>query len=366
MSGISPASLQYQEEHLYADKTPGLKAVYFLGLFLSVLSVALRIVSRRLARAPLKADDWTIIVAVVLMIGLEATNLVGVYDLGFGRHVVLNGAAKVESWLRGLYIYIIFYNFVILLIKNSILLLYHRIFVVPAFQRVVKFCIAFMVLYQISTLVVDIWPCSPIRGFWDTSIKARCVDQVKYFVASASINVFTDVTILLLPMPMVWRLQISLRQKLILCGIFLIGGLVCITTIMRIVSYYQIDYNDVTWSFVNNSYWTNAEVPLSVMCACLPTLRPLVRNLSKRRTGYDSAGRLVGDSANAHSSKGSKQRQQMDSTSNESSNHVLGPASDARYMNQGPEKWDLNGLEQGLPLAGIDADKDDEVPERRP
>lgn len=120
--------------------------------------------------------------------------------------------------------YSFLHTLTILLIKISILLLYHRIFIVPRFQRVVKASIVFMVLYLVSTLLVDFMVCIPVRAYWDTTIKGRCIDRIKYYIVTAALNIFTDFWILILPMPMVWKLQISLRQKLILCGIFLIGG----------------------------------------------------------------------------------------------------------------------------------------------
>ena len=33
-------------------------------------------------------------------------------------------------------------------------------------------------------------------------------------------------------------------------------------------------------TYVECGYWTNSEVPLGVICACLPTLRPLFRKIS--------------------------------------------------------------------------------------
>ena len=44
---------------------------------------------------------------------------------------------------------------------------------------------------------------------------------------------------------------------------------------MRIVSFDQINHFDNTWSYVDADYWTAAELTLSLICACLPTIHPL-------------------------------------------------------------------------------------------
>ena len=62
---IAPASLAFQEAHLHDDRSLGLKVTFVIALIVANVAVALRIVSRRIANAPLRADDYTIIVALV-------------------------------------------------------------------------------------------------------------------------------------------------------------------------------------------------------------------------------------------------------------------------------------------------------------
>ena len=48
---------------------------------------------------------------------------------------------------------------------------------------------------------------------------------------------------------------------------------------MRIVTFKQINLYDATWTYIPADYWTAAELCLSIICACLPTIRPLWRSL---------------------------------------------------------------------------------------
>ena len=59
------ADIQYMKEHIGESKVVGLVAVNVSGLCIGITAVCLRVVSRRLVRAKIKADDWMIAVALV-------------------------------------------------------------------------------------------------------------------------------------------------------------------------------------------------------------------------------------------------------------------------------------------------------------
>ena len=101
-----------------------------------------------------------------------------------------------------------------------------RIFISPTFRRVAWACIALIACIGISLTLVAVFPCTPIQGFYDLTVPARCVDPVSFYWACALLNgVITDAIILVLPMPVVWKLQMSLRRKIGITLIFLLGGL---------------------------------------------------------------------------------------------------------------------------------------------
>lgn len=77
----------------------------------------------------------------------------------------------------------------------------------------------------ISNTLVAIFACTPIRGFYDFSVPAKCINTVQFYWASAVLNVITDFLILVLPMPVVWKLHMSLRRKIGVSLLFVMGGL---------------------------------------------------------------------------------------------------------------------------------------------
>ena len=111
------------------------------------------------------------------------------------------------------------------LIKISILLLYHRIFTLRAYRLMIKFCIVYMLLFQMSFILVSIFICTPIHSFWDLSEPSKCIDSVDFYVANSALNIFTDLVILILPMPIVWKLHVSRKQKTVLSLVFVLGSM---------------------------------------------------------------------------------------------------------------------------------------------
>ncbi len=70
----------------------------------------------------------------------------------------------------------------------------------------------------------------------------------------------------------------------------------CIASIVRVVAFNQTDFDDITYSIVTAANWTIIEQSLGIICACLPTTRPLfgrlrhsIKHSSSRRTDPEQA-----------------------------------------------------------------------------
>ncbi|KAI9851754.1 MAG: hypothetical protein M1838_002831 [Thelocarpon superellum] len=299
----SPAgiqSIEYQLAHQDEDRSLGLKIVLFVGVVISTIAVSLRFYSRRMSRTPLGADDWVTIVALAVTYAAFIIIAFMLYPSGLGRHQVILSVSTLERDLKLLYAFLIVYSAAYPLIKISILLLFHRVFVIRRFQLFIRFWTVFVAFQALAAIFTSVFFCMPINGFWDINQPAQCVSDVKSYVAHASLNVCTDLVVLISPMPIIWNLCISRQQKIVVSAIFALGSLVFICTVFRIVAFYQIDDFDRTWTYINTAYWTISELSLGMLCACLPTMRPLFRrvftlSLSSGSSGSQRPLRLLRD-----------------------------------------------------------------------
>ena len=114
--------------------------------------------------------------------------------------------------------------FALLFIKMSILLLYRRIFPVKRFILATNimggfvFCWFLLVIFELGFV------CRPYAFNWDKSIHGgTCGPQIKLWLSNGIIHVIIDIMILILPMPMVWKLKTQLSNKISLSIVFGLG-----------------------------------------------------------------------------------------------------------------------------------------------
>ena len=110
-------------------------------------------------------------------------------------------------------------------IKISILLFYRRLFDVQLFKLITAVIGGVCIAWWLAVCLVGVFECNPIYGIWDSSAQSTCIDAPHYYIGVAVPNIITDITILVLPVRMVWRLQTSLGQKIALSLTFLTGSL---------------------------------------------------------------------------------------------------------------------------------------------
>lgn len=68
MATLTPEEILYEEQHINDDRRPMVAAANATFLAITVIAVALRFWSRRLARTPFGLDDAMIILAEVLLL----------------------------------------------------------------------------------------------------------------------------------------------------------------------------------------------------------------------------------------------------------------------------------------------------------
>ena len=65
MAQPSASEIQYQLNHINDDKSVQMLSSQICGMVIAFVAVALRLVSRRVGRVPILADDYMVVVALV-------------------------------------------------------------------------------------------------------------------------------------------------------------------------------------------------------------------------------------------------------------------------------------------------------------
>ncbi|KAL9484084.1 hypothetical protein ACSS6W_002873 [Trichoderma asperelloides] len=199
---------------------------------------------------------------------------------GYGMHKADLTAIELETALRWFFIAQTPYKVSICLNKVATILLYLRIFVTQKFQIAAYTVMGIIIALTIGAVASTIFQCVPIEGAWNRTIDAKCINSDIFWIAYAVMNILTDVMVLTLPIVPIMELQLCIRNKLMICAIFLMGGFVTVTSILRAVSVQNslANKSDNTWSFIDRGIWTLIEANSGIIGACLPALRqPLAR-----------------------------------------------------------------------------------------
>lgn len=110
--------------------------------------------------------------------------------------------------------------------KFSLLLFYHRLSNLRWLKTMSIIMMIVVLGYSFAIIFALIFPCNPIAKNWDVSITTgTCINRSAIYIATAAVNVATDLSLLLLPIPVVLKLQVPNFQKAGLIFIFTLGSL---------------------------------------------------------------------------------------------------------------------------------------------
>ncbi|KAE9379595.1 hypothetical protein N431DRAFT_500120 [Stipitochalara longipes BDJ] len=290
------------------DRGPSVAPIIVPVFVLAILAVAARTYSRRLIRQSRTASDFTIVGGLILSASLTGMVLYSP-RIGLGRHIQDVPLEQIEKLLISLYVGCILYAIAILVIKISILLLYRSLFPTPGINLATKIIGAISVAWAFETALVGILSCTPVKAFWDITVtEKKCINTTAFFIANSAVHVVIDITILTLPIRKVWPLKMSVQKKVVVSFMFLLGGFICVIGIVRLFFVATLKMTDVTYSLVDTYVWSSVETSVGVICACLPTLRPLFMKLFPK-SGFETR---VATAPHIYSTERNRPRNQHD------------------------------------------------------
>ncbi|RDW60503.1 putative integral membrane protein (Pth11) [Aspergillus mulundensis] len=138
----------------------------------------------------------------------------------------------------------------------------------------------FVKLYRVVIFAV-IAAC--IARQWDKSIPGTCINTVASYYGIAGTSLGFDAIIIALPLPILAKLQLKLRQKILLGMLFSLGFFVTIIQIIRIFTVKHLKtYTDSQAVIL----WSHVEVSLGIIISCVPTYGPYFRALAINISSY--------------------------------------------------------------------------------
>lgn len=169
---------------------------------------------------------------------------------------------------------------------------------------------ALTAIYIIFIIINSLAICRPYLYLWDKSQNGLCGNQIALYMSGGIFNLLLDVTVVVLPMPMLWGLQMATGKKVALTGVFGIGAgyvqphrlehfgegfntilslsasqnRICIISILRVKYLTDLDLHNITYCIAPEGFFTLLEPTLGIVSACLPIVQPAITKLSRKMT----------------------------------------------------------------------------------
>jgi hypothetical protein len=125
-------------------------------------------------------------------------------------------------------------------VKMSVLVFYHRfIFVKEACRRAVLILMVISTIWLIAIQIANLLTCRPVDAYWHRDKEQRCASVNVFLLVINITDTILDFVIVILPIHMASELQLPMRTKVAVGGMFGLGGFVVVTDIVRLVSSYQ-------------------------------------------------------------------------------------------------------------------------------
>ncbi|KAL5385047.1 hypothetical protein PMIN06_012856 [Paraphaeosphaeria minitans] len=310
MSWTAPSGPPPSPEYLAEDYGPTLLAIDCTLFGIATLTMILRMYVRVFMLKMFGIDDWLMLIAMALSI--TTTGLfIKVIALGLGRHFDPTGLAfplaNTPAFFKYVYVYAILIIFAYSFIKLSIGVFLLRLADRTRWRTFLIATLVFLVAFTIGSTMAIILQCIPVRAAYDLSLRpplgnAKCYPITIFKnvgVFNSTVNIATDLLFALLPIPIVWKLQVNIQTKLGLSFCMALGLLATATAIYKTpMQYHFFDETDFTgngsWYYI----WQQVEMNVGITAANLPTLKPLFACFfTSLRTTLGSYGSRAGTSA---------------------------------------------------------------------
>ena len=108
--------------------------------------------------------------------------------------------------------------------RLSAVCFYARIFSISGEFRIALWSTTGLILSAFfAMLITGIFQCSPVYAAWTPQAIISCIDTYEWFLAEEIVSAIVDIVILVLPLPVVWHLQLKPMRKFLVGLVFLSG-----------------------------------------------------------------------------------------------------------------------------------------------
>lgn len=299
-------------QHPYEDEGPRILGATLTITLLALVTMVARLYVRIRMIRNVGWDDYFMTFTMALCLAGQGV-IIPQVRYGAGKHINHIPMADFQIAMKLNFITQPMYLWGICLAKEAIGFFLLRIASTPFYRRLIIGIMLFMGFYTLGCFFTVVLQCTNLAVMWDPTAKGTCwtVRTLKTLsYTNVSLNIITDLLFaVIIPVPMLWHVQMNKRQKASLIAILSMGIFATAAALIKVG--YLPNYGkagDWLWDSRNITIWTVIECNMGIIGGNLPCLKPLFRTVlgstygrGSRRTGSKAVSGPYGGGSRARS-----------------------------------------------------------------
>ncbi|KAK7979681.1 hypothetical protein PG989_012138 [Apiospora arundinis] len=115
-----------------------------------------------------------------------------------------------------------------------------------------------------SGIVAELLACIPLSAIWEPWVTGKCINKKALDISTAYFNFAMDIFILLMPQPIIWKLQMTPKKKI---------GVTMVCAIGRVYANHELRYvnegGDTNYGLASLYLWSFAELACVMLVFCM-------------------------------------------------------------------------------------------------
>ncbi|KAJ4511015.1 hypothetical protein HRR75_005711 [Exophiala dermatitidis] len=123
--------------------------------------------------------------------------------------------------------------------------------------------LGFIAAWTFASIFASAFQCNPPNP-WNSEGN-KCVDQFALNVAIHTLNILSDVLIVLIPFAMMLKVKVTSHKRFIVTGLF--------------ASRFASAHPDITWDYLVPQVFATIMINTSIIASCIPSLKPFLHDI---------------------------------------------------------------------------------------
>ncbi|KAF2471004.1 uncharacterized protein BDR25DRAFT_368735 [Lindgomyces ingoldianus] len=228
-------------------------------------------------------DDVLIVIAGAFAIGSTIAISFAV-NSGLGKRSYLLAFGDVSHIQKDMYVATILYVLTVGVSKFSIAMFLSRLACARMHKVVVVTLSGIIICWTTAATFGVSFQCELPRP-WEV-FTGKCIPLLPFWISVGAVDVLTDLVMVVLPIHIVWDLQMAPSKKAVVIFIFTLRSVLIAMSILRLIFFTKFVTADPAFDSIPYGILTQCHSTLSVIVACSPALKPFMDNVT---TGMLSA-----------------------------------------------------------------------------